>query len=179
MYSSESTVLVLIDVQGKLATLMHGRDDLFESLELLIKGMNILDIPIIWMEQLPDKLGPTLPNLAQLMPGREPIAKHTFSCCGNAKFMETFNELNRRQVLLAGIESHICVYQTGVDLIQAGYEVQVVADCVSSRKKYNRKLGIKRIAEAGGSVTSTEMIFFELMKAAQGDAFKQMVKIIK
>lgn len=183
MFLKENTVLVLIDVQGKLAHLMYDKKELFDSLQTLIKGISILEIPVIWMEQLPDKLGDSIPEVStlmnELMPDVKPIAKKSFSCCGNTQFMERFNFIDRKQVLLVGIEAHICVYQTAVDLLNSGCEVQVVTDCVSSRKKDNKKIGIKRIVQAGGSETSTEMIIFELMKAAEGDAFKKIVKVIK
>ncbi|MFH1152220.1 MAG: hydrolase [Pseudomonadota bacterium] len=179
MFSIDNTVMLLIDVQGNLANLMHRKDALFSSLSTLIQGMTILGIPIIWMEQLPDKLGPTAPQLSCLLPDKTPIAKHTFSCCGNAGFLGEFSRLDRHQVLATGIETHICVYQTCMDLLQTGNQVQVVADCVSSRTEANRKIGLKRIIEAGGKVTSVEMILFELMKEAGGDAFKQIIRIIK
>ncbi|MBF0203476.1 MAG: hydrolase, partial [Desulfamplus sp.] len=167
MFVKENTVLVIIDVQGKLAQLMYKKEELFESLQTLIKGISILEVPVIWVEQLPEKIGPTIPEVAnlmeELMPDVKPIPKKSFSCCGNAQFMEKFNSINRKQVLVVGIESHICLYQTAVELLESGYEVQVVADCVSSRTKENKQIGIKRIVQAGGSMTSTEMIIFELM----------------
>ncbi|MCP4113925.1 MAG: isochorismatase family protein [Desulfobacteraceae bacterium] len=179
MFEIDRTVLVLIDVQGRLARMMHGKEELFASLETMLKGMEILGVPVVWMEQLPDKLGPTTPSIAALLPGESPIPKDSFSCLGNPGFVDRFRNINRDQVLLTGIESHICVYQTGMDLLQRGFEVQVVTDCVSSRTLENKILGIERIKLAGGSATSCEMILFELMKAARGETFKRMVKIIK
>lgn len=179
MFSVDNTVLLVIDVQGKLAQLMYEKDELFSSLQTIVKGMKIFEVPIILMEQIPQKLGPTINEVSDLLPGTEPIAKHTFSCCNNEEFMAQFDALGRNQVLLTGIETHICVYQTGIDLLKAKYDVQVVADCVSSRTKQNKDIGIDRLKQAGASVTSMEMIFFELMKAAEGDKFRQIVKIIK
>ncbi|SMC68982.1 Nicotinamidase-related amidase [Desulfocicer vacuolatum DSM 3385] len=180
MYTLDNTVLLVIDIQGKLATMMHESDALFSSVSTLIQGMKAMDVPIVWMEQLPDKLGSSISQVSDLLtPDIEPISKHTFSCCKNSQFMDRFNAINRKQVLLAGIESHICVYQTGVDLLDQGCEVQMVADCVSSRTPENRQLGIDRICQAGGGVTSVEMIFFELLQKAEGDLFRQVVKLIK
>ena len=183
MFSKENSVLVIIDVQGKLAQLMYNKDELFDSLQTLIKGMSILEVPIIWVEQIPEKLGATIPEVAnlmgELMPNVKPIPKKFFSCCGNEKFTEQFKAINRKQVLVVGIETHICVYQTSLDLLSKGYEVRVVTDCVSSRKRENKEVGIRRIVQAGGSETTTEMIIFELMKAAEGDVFKKMVKVVK
>lgn len=183
MFSKENTVLILIDIQGRLAQLMHNKEELFDAIHTLIKGMAIMQVPVIWVEQIPQKLGPTIPEVAslmqELMPDVKPISKKSFSCCGNEKFMEQFKAVNRRQVLVAGIETHICVYQTSLELLNAGFEVQVVADCVSSRKKENKDIGIRRIVQAGGAETSTEMIIFEMMKEAEGDIFKKMVKVVK
>ena len=180
MFKLEETVLLVIDIQGKLATLMHDRESLFSSLSTLIQGMKAMEVPIIWVEQLPDKLGASIPEVSDLLsPDMTPISKHTFSCCKNPQFMERFNAIDRKQVLLTGIESHICVYQTGIELLDRGCEVQMVADCVSSRTSENRQLGIDRICRAGGDVTSVEMIFFELLQKAEGDMFRQVVKLIK
>lgn len=179
MFEIHRTVLLLIDVQGRLAEMMYEKNELFTNLKKLLKGMDILDIPVIWMEQLPDKLGSTTPEIAEVMAGQTPIAKHSFSCLLNPGFTRRLETLGRSQVLLTGIESHICVYQTGRDLIEKGCEVQIVTDCVSSRTKANKDLGIQRIRDAGGLATSCEMILFELIKEAQGEAFKKIVKLIK
>ncbi len=179
MFTSDNSVMLLVDVQGQLAQLMYEKENLFKSLELMIKGMKILNVPILWMEQIPSKLGPTIGEIACLMEGETPIDKFSFSCCNEPKFMEKFKALGRNQVILTGIESHICVYQTGYELLDKGYQVQVAADCVSSRTRENKEIGIQRLVQAGGQVTSVEMLFFELMREARGDAFKQMVKLIK
>jgi hypothetical protein len=179
VFTIDNTVMLLVDVQGSLAQLMHEKDRLFSSLELMIKGMNILNVPIIWMEQIPSKLGPTLGQLSCLMEENSPIEKFSFSCCKEPEFMNAFKALGRSQVLLTGIESHICVYQSGHELLNQGCQVQVAEDCVSSRTRENKEIGIKRLVQSGAQITSVEMIFFELMKEAKGDAFKQIVKLIK
>jgi len=179
MFTLNKTVMLLIDVQGQLAQLMYEKEKLFKSLQIMIQGMKILGVPIIWMEQIPKNLGPTSQEISKYMTEMEPIEKFSFSCCGEPLFMDKFEKTGRSQVLLTGIETHICVFQTGYDLIQRGCKVQVVTDCVSSRTRENKEIGIKRIIESGGEVSSVEMIFFELMKAAQGDQFKQIVKLIK
>jgi hypothetical protein len=179
MFAIDKTIMVLIDVQGQLSQLMYEKEKLFKSLETLIQGMKILGVPIIWMEQIPDKLGPTTEVISKCLTGEMPIEKFSFSCCGEPQFMDTFKRAGRTQVLLTGIETHICVFQSGYDLIQNGCEVQVVSDCVSSRTRENKDIGIQRIVQSGGQVTCVEMVFFELMRAAQGDQFKQIVKLIK
>ena len=179
MFTIDNTILLVIDVQGQLAQLMHEKEKLFKSLGTLIQGMKILEVPIIWMEQIPKNLGPTTEAVSKYLTNEAPIEKFSFSCCGNPQFMEKFLKAGRTQILLTGIETHICVFQTGYDLIQQGCQVQVVADCVSSRTKENKEIGIQRIVQSGGQVTCVEMVFFELLQAAQGDKFKQIIKLIK
>jgi nicotinamidase-related amidase len=180
MFQPEKTVMLLVDVQGQLAQLMYERESFFSQLEKMIKGMQILGVPIIWMEQIPAKLGPTTDRIAALMPkDQAPIDKESFSCCGEPKFMAAFEAVGRSQVLITGIETHICVFQTGAALMEKGCQVQVVADCVSSRSRDNKKIGLGRLASEGAKITSVEMAFFELMKAARGEAFKQVVTLIK
>jgi nicotinamidase-related amidase len=179
MLKADTAVLVIIDVQGRLAQVMHGKDALFKSLQAMIQSFKVLEIPIIWMEQIPKNLGHTISEVAQYLSDITPIAKHTFSCCGNDQFMEKFKAINRKQVLVCGIESHICVYQTAVDLLNMGCEVQVLCDCVSSRTPENKQLGIDRMKDAGAVLTGTEMALFEMLKAAEGPKFKEIVKIIK
>ena len=179
MFDKDKTIMILIDVQGQLAQLMYKKEKLFKSLAIMVQGMKILDVPIIWMEQIPKNLGPTIEDVAKYMTPEKPIDKFTFSCCGDSRFTDKLKKSGRTQVLLTGIETHICVFQTGFELINQGYEVQVVSDCVASRTKENKKIGIKRILQAGGQITSLEMAFFELMKEAKGDQFKKLVKLIK
>lgn len=181
MFSIDKTVMLLVDVQGQLAQLMHEKDKLFQSLEVLLKGMQALEVPILWMEQIPSKLGPTIESLKGILEKTDvaPIEKYSFSCCAEPEFMKQFNALGKQQVLIAGIETHICVFQTAHDLMAMGYDVQVAADCVSSRTIANKEIGLQRIMQSGGRVTSVEMAFFELMKEAKGERFKQVVKLIK
>jgi len=179
MLTINSTVLLIIDVQGKLAHLMFERESLFENLKKLIKGAKILEIPILWTEQCPQKIGPTIPQVSQLLTGVQPIPKINFSCCDNERFMQELEALNRKQILITGIEAHICIYQTTVDLVNLEYEVQIVADAVSSRKAEDKKIVIENIKNIGASLTSTEMALFELLRVAEGPKFKEILNIVK
>ncbi|MEN8211256.1 MAG: isochorismatase family protein [Thermodesulfobacteriota bacterium] len=180
MFEIDKSVMLLIDVQGQLAQLMYEKDKLFNSLGIMIQGMKTLGVPIIWMEQIPKNLGPTTEVVAKYMTDEEPIEKFSFSCCNEPEFMDKFKKAGRTQVLLTGIETHICVFQTGYDLIKKHEcDVQVISDCVSSRTKENKEIGIQRIVQSGGEASCVEMIFFELLQAAKGDEFKQIIKLIK
>ena len=179
MLTTDNTALIIIDVQEKLFRVMLHKEALAENLQKLIKGAQVLEIPLLLTEQNPAALGPTIPELKNLLPHIQPISKLSFSCCGEQKFLNKLSALNCKQLLLAGIEAHICVYQTALELLEKGYDVQVLADCVSSRTEENKKLGLERIKEAGGSVTSVEISLFELMRIAEGVTFKEISKIVK
>ncbi|MGD0794719.1 MAG: hydrolase [Dehalococcoidales bacterium] len=177
--TTESTVLVVIDIQEKLFPVMHEKEKLLRDAVKLIKGARVLGIPVILTEQYPKGLGPTIPEIKELMPDIKPIEKVCFSCCDNEAFGQSLEALKRRQVLIVGIEAHICVYQTAMALARKGYEVQVVSDCVSSREPENKTVSLFKMGAAGVIPTTTEMALFELLKVAQGDKFKQISNIVK
>jgi nicotinamidase-related amidase len=179
MLIKDNAVLVLVDIQGKLATLMYKKEEFFANVAVLIKALQIMEIPIIWNEQLPDKLGPTIPEIKQLLDGQTPVEKNTFSCCGNVEFMDKLESTGRKQILLAGMETHVCVYQTALDLIEKGYEVNLVADAVSSRTLENKLIGIQAVKDLGANLTSVEMALFEMLRVAEGDQFRNIVKLLK
>lgn len=179
LLSVENTVLVLVDVQGKLTRVMYDRENLISNLQRLVRGMQALSVPIMMTEQYPQGLGPTIPEVAELVPNVKPVAKLSFSCCGDENFLKAFKALSRKQVVIAGVEAHVCVYQTVVDLLDAGYEVHVVADAVSSRSEANKELALQKMNRAGASLTSTEMVLFELLKSAKSDKFKEISQIVK
>lgn len=179
MLDINNTALVLVDVQGKLAQLMADREALFANLQRMVKGAQVLQLPILWVEQIPHKLGPTIPEVAELMGDQTPIAKSSFSCTGSAVFNRTLKQTGRTQVLVVGIEAHICVYQTAVGLVEDGYSVEVVTDAIGSRVASNKDVGIKRMKSRGVSLTSTEMALFELMRTAEHPLFREIQAVVK
>lgn len=179
MLKAADGVLVLIDVQGKLADLMHGKEALFANLVKMVQGAQALGMPVLWLEQNPQRMGGTIPELRERLAGQTPIPKMSFSACGEPAFVECLQSLGRRQVLIAGIETHVCVYQTARDLRQRGYEVEVVADAVSSRRESDRAIGLERCRETGARLTVVEMALFELMGTAEHQAFKDVLKIVR
>jgi len=179
MLNKENTALLVIDIQGNLAKAMDDREMLYKNTRIMIQGAQILGLPILLTEQLPDKLGPTIPEIAELLPDVKPMVKSAFSCCGETAFMTQLNALCQSQLLITGIEAHICIYQTTVELIQNGYEVNVVTDCIGSRVNANKIAGIDKMKDAGAKLTTSEIAIFEIMKVAQGDAFKQIVRLLK
>ncbi len=179
MLKPEKTVLTIVDVQGKLAQMMSGKQALFENLQKIIKGIQALEIPILWVEQNPEGLGSTIPEVAELLAGINPISKLSFSCCKNERFIQALKAANCNQILIVGIEAHICVYQTAMDLVKLDHEVEVVTDAVSSRTVENKNVALQKMSSAGVSLTSTEMALFELLEVAEGEQFKEILKIVK
>lgn len=179
MLDASNCCLVVVDVQGKLAELMHDKEKLFANCEILIKTAKALEFPVIWCEQSPKALGPTIEKLASLLTEEEPIAKYSFSCCGNAEFAERVKAVNRSQFILCGIEAHVCVYQTAMDLMDTGFEVQVVADAISSRSLENKNIALRRMESEGVKISCSEMVLFELLKTAKHEKFKELARLIK
>jgi len=171
--------LTVVDVQGKLAQLMVDRDSLFQNIRILIQGARLLEIPILWCQQAPEALGPTVPEIAELLTGLEPTNKTSFSCCGDERFTAELNALGKEQVLLCGIETHVCIYQTAMDLVEGGLGVTVVADAVSSRTEQNRQIALTRLAAEGAGISSTEMVLFELLRTAKHPQFRPIAKLVK
>jgi nicotinamidase-related amidase len=179
MLEIDNTVFVLVDVQGKLAQIVHEKDTLLDNLKRLVKGLQILKIPILWTEQNPAKMGPTIPELRELLKPSRPVSKMSFSCLGDETFRTLLERLKREQVVLAGIETHVCIYQTAVDLIQKEYHVEVVGDAVSSRTAANKEIGLEKIKACGGHITSVETLLFRLLRSAEHPAFREILAIVK
>ncbi|HBJ74341.1 MAG TPA: hydrolase [Syntrophaceae bacterium] len=179
MLSRTAAVLILIDVQGNLAQAMIDKEKTFSNSVKLIRGFRALNLPMMISEQIPEKLGPTIPQLAQELGEVKPIAKESFSCWAEPAFRDHLESLTRRHVVLTGIECHVCVYQTALDLIANGYTVHLVADAVSSRTTENCEVGIQAIKSAGAQITSTEMVLFELLRTAADPKAKEIFKIVK
>ncbi len=179
MLELENCCLVVVDVQGKLASLMYEKEILFDNIKILIKAAGVLDIPVVWAEQCPESLGETISEVAGLLDGCEPVKKATFSCCGDEGFISAIRSLQRCQVLVCGIEAHVCVYQTAVDLSRYGWQPYVVADAVSSRTSQNRDYALDIMQAEQIKLTTTEMALFELLKSAEHPHFKTIVKLVK
>ncbi len=179
MFELGKTAFVLVDVQGKLASVMHEREALYRNLEILLRGMQALEVPVIWVEQIPEKMGPTIPELTAHLEDHTPIAKSCFSCCMSEAFQQALKETRASQVILAGIETHVCIYQTAHDLLEFAFEVEVIGDAVSSRFKTNRDIALEKLIDIGAGVTSTESILFELMRTAEHPAFRDVLKLVK
>ena len=179
MLNIEKTSLVVVDVQGKLAELMYDKESVFSNCVILVKSAKILGLGILWCQQYPKALGETIPQLSELLGDEDPIDKLCFSCAGHPDFIARLNELKCEQVMLCGIESHVCVHQTAMDLLDRDYDVHLISDAVSSRTESNKKVAIQRMRDEGVCVSSTEMALFELLRTAEHESFKEVAKLIR
>ncbi len=178
--NTDTSVFLFIDIQEKLIKAQLEPEKIIKNTSILAKTANILEVPVIISEQYPKGLGSTLPSIMDNLPThREYFEKSTFSCAQNEKFKEILKKTNKKQIIICGMETHICVHQTVTDLIDSGYEVHIVKDAISSRKQAEYDLGIERMCLCGAIPTSTEMVLFELLKASTHEKFRDIQALIK
>ena len=176
----EECALLVVDVQEKLIHTIAKAEEVIANIAALIRIAGLFELPIVVSEQ--EKLGPTVPELRELLEqggAYNPISKQSFSCWGNEAFREALEKTQRKYLLLVGIEAHICVGQTALDLLANDYRVQVVADAVSSHDRQDYQTAIKRLAKAGAIISSTEALIFELTTITGPPPFKQVLTIVK
>ena len=177
-----NTVLLVIDVQQKLMPVIDGADRVVRNIERLVRGAHILGVPALLTEQYVKGLGPTVDAVRiafEESGGYRPIEKACFSAQGCEPFAAQLAALRRRQVVVAGVETHVCVYQSVTDLLTAGYEVTIVADAVSSRTPRNREIALQRLVSEGVKLSSTEMALFELLGVSGTDEFRAISRLVK
>ncbi len=171
--------LAVIDMQEAFRQIIGDFESIAARIALLVQSAKLLNLPIIVTEQYPKGLGRTVKSIADHLPeGSEPIEKLSFSACGVWNFDQRLRELHAEQVILCGIEAHICVSQTAHDLLQNGYRVHLLSDAVSTRLPRNREVAINKMARAGAVISSVEMALFELCPAGTPE-FKQMQALVK
>lgn len=172
--------LVVIDVQERLFPVMNEKEAFLKNLQILIKGFKLFGLPILLTEQVPDKLGPTIESVCSILKDTEPIIKSSFSCAGDPGFLSQTDGLSTHDgIVLAGIETHVCVYQTERDLIRRGQHVEVVTNAVASRDANNHRIALDRIRNNGGFLTTVEMVLFNIQERAGGATFKELVQLVK
>jgi nicotinamidase-related amidase len=172
--------LVMIDMQVKLATVMptDAMQAVLKNCSILAQTAVLLDVPVTLTEQYPKGLAHTVPELAALLPKVQPVEKITFSCLAEPKFERQLTR-DHSQIIIAGMEAHICVLQTALDLLPSGKQVFVVEDAIISRNPANKTNALNRLREAGCIITNTESVVFEWLGKAQGDIFKAVSKLIR
>jgi len=176
----ERTAVVVVDLQEKLLPAIGGADRVLRNSILLLKLADVLGLPVLLTTQYARGLGPMVPEVRQAAPAATPLDKVSFGCFGSPEFLDRLRALpNRDQLLVAGIESHICVAQTVLGALAQGYAVHVASDAVGSRSDDNRAIGLGRMEKAGALLSSTEMAIYELLARSDGPAFKKMLPLLK
>lgn len=175
----EHTMAVIIDIQERLFPHMYEYEALEKNINILIRGLKIIQVPLIVTEQYPKGLGLTIPSVAASLNDYNALEKTTFSCCDDKGFLNILSEFKPVHIIIAGIETHVCIQQTAVDLLSSGYIPVVVADCVSSRKLSDKQIALKRIKSEGGIIATYESVLFELLRDTGTVTFKEISKLVK
>lgn len=179
LIDADNSCLLVIDIQAKLNPVMFDSARAPAGAAKLMLGADILNVPTVVTEQYSKGVGPTVDDLQDFMPEGSPLEKNTFSCVADDAFMARFRAMDRKQAVICGIEAHICVLQTSLQLISEGINVFVVEDATASRTPENHRAGLERIRQEGGRIVTTEMVLFEWLKRSGTPEFKQISQLIK
>jgi len=177
--TKENTIGLVIDIQERLFPAMFEKEMLLKNALMLIQGLSALKLPLLITQQYTKGLGETIPEIKSVIPEFSFIEKRDFSCCDEPAVIEKLKDLKTKNIIICGIESHVCVLQTAVDLKDAGLNPLVVMDCVSSRTKENIELAKERFRKEGILMTSYESILFELTRSSTAPEFKAISKLVK
>jgi len=179
MPNRNEVALVFVDVQGRLHEIMNEKETLDANLERLLRAAHLLGVPVLATEQIPEKLGPTADPFRSLLGEAPALAKTSFSCMGEESFCEALAATGKRQAILVGIETHVCIYQTALDLLAAGFSTFVAADAVASRSAQNKQWALEAMRDAGAAILPTETVLFALLRDAADPSFKALLRLIK
>src|SRR5437899_8499209 len=174
----QNSALVVVDVQEKLMNLMARRAELIGAIQKLVGAARVLKLPTLVTAQYIKGLGPVCAEIVEATPGIVPLEKTAFSCCGSEEFMSAVKNLRRQRIILCGIEAHVCVQQTAIDLMK-DYFVYVAADAICSRNRLDHKVAVERMRDCGAVITTVESAVFELLRESGTEPFKQILPLFK
>ena len=172
-------VAVIVDIQEKLLPHIHDSEKILKNCLKLIEGLQVLSVPFIITQQYTKGLGSTVMPVMQMFPEFNFIEKNTFSCFEESGFREWVISLNKQYVIICGVEAHVCVLQTCLDLLEGGFIPVIVEDCISSRKLNDKLIAVERMRQEGARITTVESLLFELIRRAGSDLFKSISGIVK
>jgi len=176
---NDDSVLMIIDIQERLVNAMQVKDSVIGNCLHLIELAKMIAMPVVVTEQYPKGLGRTIEEIKKALPDYQPIEKVSFSCCGEQGFIDKLHALKRRTIIMTGMETHVCVLQTCIELLNQGFNVHLVKDAVCSRTKENWNTGVEFMRDAGAVISCTETVLFQLLKVAGTEEFKAISKRIK
>jgi nicotinamidase-related amidase len=177
--TKENSILLVIDYQEKLLAAFNEPDPFIDCSIKLIKFAQILKLPVVWTEQYPKGLGRTIEKVRVELRGMTPVEKTSFSCFGEPHFISHLSEFQRKQLIVCGIETHICIEQTVLDALDAGYQAHVIIDACGSRKKSDHKTGLRKMGSAGAIMSSFEMALYEILGRSDSPEFREVLKLVK
>jgi nicotinamidase-related amidase len=175
----EESAGLVIDIQERLFPFISDHDEMAKNAGILIRGLQSMAIPVLITQQYTKGLGPTIEPVRELFGGQEYLEKTAFSCCDDITFMDRLQELGRKYVIITGIEAHVCVLQTTIDLLEKGFIPVVAEDCVSSRRKNDKDQAIMRMRREGAIISTYESILFELLRYSGTEEFKAISRLVK
>lgn len=177
---AEDTMALVIDFQEKLMPVIHKNEELLHNVQILIKGLRTLNIPMLVTQQYTKGIGMTVSEITNIFGDEFTYEdKIAFSCMDDENIANKINESTKENIIVFGVEAHICILQTVIDLIEEGYKVILVEDCIGSRKLNDKNIAVKRAIQEGAIITTYEALLFELTRIAKGDVFKTISKLIK
>lgn len=176
---ADAAVLVVVDIQSRLAAAVEDAAAVIGRTRILLDAAREVNVPVLVSEQYPQGLGGTDPRLGALPATATVVPKLTFSCCRDADFQGQLERLRRGQIVLCGMETHVCVLQTALDMRERGYDVFVVEDAVGSRRQSSKQLGLARMRDRGIDVVDSEMVVFEWAERAGTDQFRALSRLVK
>ncbi len=176
---TEDAVLLIVDIQERLAVVMKERERVVRNNLHLIELAKMINLPFVVTEQYPKGLGRTVSELHAALPPYQPVEKTSFDCCGQPAFLAEIRKLNRKKIIVTGMETHICVLQTAIGLLQEGFFPHMVQDAICSRTEENWRTALEYMRDAGAVITCTETVLFQLLKVAGTEEFKKISQRIK
>jgi len=179
MLTTENTLTLAIDFQERMIPSIHQHKELVRKVSIFIEGCRVLNVPVITTQQYTRGLGETIPELKKVIDGFEPIEKLSFSCFGCSEFEEKLGNTRKTNIFITGVESHICVQQTVLHLLERNFSVYVLADCVGSRFEDDKYYAIRRMEKAGAVITTSESALFEMMIRADHPGRKEISNLVK
>ena len=178
--TADNAIVVVVDLQDGFRAPIFEFDKIVARTSIVVQAAKLLNLPVLVTEQYPQKLGSTVSEIKSVLPdGVAIVDKTAFSCCGASVFSEQLERRRRKQVILCGIETHVCMSQTAHDLLARGYQVHVLEDCASSRTPQNREIGLAKMRRSGALPSSSEMALFELMADSKHEHFRAISKMVK
>ena len=179
LFTRENSAVLLVDYQERFVSVLHNNEETVKNIKLLLSGANIYKVPVWVSEQVPEKLGKTISDFNENLKDAKSFSKKTMSCCGEQWFVDELKNKNIKQVAVCGVEAHVCVLQTVLDLLLNGIQVHLITDAITTRVSHNKLVAIEKIKSAGAVISSVETILFEMAYESGSDEFKKLQQLFK